>query len=164
MRSKDGSCSCLALWIFCRSIQGGGMTMDFSQGDTEEGAHNDKNSKDSRKGCPQRVVPLRQQVKTIKIPRTMRNEAFLKHPDLTLGQKRYLCSIARIYSANNMRALTEKHLQSQIRCGSKKLPASGKSKHELKGHCRRDHTATSTTKVSQTVDDVCEQITCLSMK
>ncbi|XP_077148947.1 protein FAM216A isoform X2 [Ranitomeya variabilis] len=46
----------------------------------------------------------------------MKNEAYLKHTDLTLGQKRYLCSIAKIYSTSNMRALTEKHLRSQIRC------------------------------------------------
>ncbi|XP_069611307.1 protein FAM216A isoform X2 [Ranitomeya imitator] len=93
-------------------------TMDFSHKDIEEGTHANRNSKAPQKGCKLQSVPLRQQVKTVKIPRTMKNEAYLKHADLTLGQKRYLCSIAKIYSTGNMRALTEKHLRSQIRCAS----------------------------------------------
>ncbi|KAM4049478.1 protein FAM216A isoform 2-T2 [Anomaloglossus baeobatrachus] len=92
-----------------------GRTVDFSHKDPE-GAHEAMNGKEPQKGCKRQNGPIRQQVKTIKIPRTMKNEAFLKHPDLTMGQKRYLYSIAKIYSTSNLRALTEKHLQSQIRC------------------------------------------------
>ncbi|XP_064424256.1 protein FAM216A [Latimeria chalumnae] len=33
---------------------------------------------------------------------------FLQHPDLTTGQKRYLCSIARVYSTDHMRKLIRK--------------------------------------------------------
>ncbi|XP_069611299.1 protein FAM216A isoform X1 [Ranitomeya imitator] len=143
-------------------------TMDFSHKDIEEGTHANRNSKAPQKGCKLQSVPLRQQVKTVKIPRTMKNEAYLKHADLTLGQKRYLCSIAKIYSTGNMRALTEKHLRSQIRCGSKKarlhLPASGKSKKEIMGHCKRVHTAATTTEASRTIEDVRDQITALSIE
>lgn len=142
-------------------------TMEFSHKDLEDGAPDDINSKDSQKGCRLQIVPLRQQVKTIKIPRAMKNEAFLKHPDLTMGQKRYLCSIASIYSTSNMRALTEKHLHSKIKCGSKKVhlnrPHLEKRKNDKKEHCRRVHTATTTTEASRTVEDMLEKITSLSM-
>ncbi|KAM4708997.1 protein FAM216A [Discoglossus pictus] len=53
-------------------------------------------------------------VKTVQIPRSMKNAAFLKHPDLTLGQKRYLCSIAKIYSTSHMRTLIDRHLHPQL--------------------------------------------------
>ncbi|XP_029427904.1 protein FAM216A [Rhinatrema bivittatum] len=48
------------------------------------------------------------QVKTIHIPKSMMTASFLKHPDLTPGQKRYLWSIAKIYSTNWMRTLMKR--------------------------------------------------------
>ncbi|XP_075690763.1 protein FAM216A isoform X3 [Rhinoderma darwinii] len=140
----------------------------LSHKDLEDGVHDHINSKDSGTGCRScQTFPLRLQVKTIKIPKAMKNEAFLKHPELTMGQKRYLCSIARIYSTSNMRALTEKHQRSQIRCDSKKVhlnpPSSGKRKNEIKGHCRRVHAATTTNETSRTIEEMREQISCLSM-
>nr|XP_030716166.1 protein FAM216A isoform X1 [Globicephala melas] len=48
------------------------------------------------------------QVQTIHIPKSMTETSFLKHPDLTLGQKRYLCSIAKIYNANYLRTLMKR--------------------------------------------------------
>ncbi|XP_056390386.1 protein FAM216A [Hyla sarda] len=140
--------------------------LDFGHKDLNDGT-DDSTSKDSQKGGRLQIVPLRQQIKTVKISRTMKNETFLKHPDLTMGQKRYLCSIARIYSTSNMKALTEKHLHSKIRCGSKKahlnLPASGKSKNEIKEHCRSVQTETTITETSRTIDEMREKITCLSV-
>ncbi|TEA35989.1 hypothetical protein DBR06_SOUSAS810113, partial [Sousa chinensis] len=55
------------------------------------------------------------QVQTIHIPKSMTETSFLKHPDLTLGQKRYLCSIAKIYNANYLRTLMKRqsHLSSR---------------------------------------------------
>ncbi|XP_058850667.1 uncharacterized protein LOC117973392 [Acipenser ruthenus] len=47
------------------------------------------------------------QLKTVHIPKSMRAAPFLQHPDLTTGQKRYLCSIANVYSTE--------HLRTQIR-------------------------------------------------
>ncbi|XP_069817017.1 protein FAM216A [Dendropsophus ebraccatus] len=142
-------------------------SVDMGHKDPEEGTRNDIISKDSKMGCRLQIVPLRQQVKTIKIPRAMKNEAFLKHPDLTMGQKRYLCSIARIYSTSNMREMTEKHRHSQIKSGSKKAhlnpSASGKHKNEIKGHSRSVQTETTTAEASKTIEDMREQITCLSM-
>ncbi|XP_018413824.1 PREDICTED: protein FAM216A [Nanorana parkeri] len=86
-------------------------------------------------------VPVSSQVRTIQIPKSMKNAAFLKHPDLTMGQKRYLCSIAQIYSTSNMRAILDHQLQSQIRCGSRKAQlyhrTSGKLKDGTKDHCAR---------------------------
>ncbi|XP_041084656.1 protein FAM216A-like [Polyodon spathula] len=43
------------------------------------------------------------QLKTIHIPKSMKTAPFLQHPDLTTGQKRYLCSIANVYSTEHMR-------------------------------------------------------------
>ncbi|XP_063313049.1 protein FAM216A [Pelobates fuscus] len=57
-------------------------------------------------------------VKTVHIPKSMSNEAFLKHPDLTTGQKRYLCSIAKVYSVSQMKAMVHRPLASHIKCGS----------------------------------------------
>eukprot|EP00069_Balaena_mysticetus_P011158 bmy_07009T0 len=55
------------------------------------------------------------QVQTIHIPKSMTETSLLKHPDLTLGQKRYLCSIAKIYNANYLRTLMKRqsHLSSR---------------------------------------------------
>ncbi|XP_075067534.1 protein FAM216A [Mixophyes fleayi] len=86
-------------------------------------------------------VPITLQIKTIPITGSMKNATFLKHPDLTMGQKRYLCSIAKIYSTSNMRALTDNRLHSQLSCGCTKThfkpPPSGSVKHEIRKHCRR---------------------------
>ncbi|XP_059750489.1 protein FAM216A isoform X1 [Balaenoptera ricei] len=48
------------------------------------------------------------QVQTIHVPKSMTETSLLKHPDLTLGQKRYLCSIAKIYNANYLRTLMKR--------------------------------------------------------
>ncbi|KAM8885562.1 protein FAM216A [Spinachia spinachia] len=44
-----------------------------------------------------------QPMKTILIPKSMMSAPFLQHPSLTAGQRRYLCSIANIYSTAQMR-------------------------------------------------------------
>ncbi|KAM5191729.1 protein FAM216A [Mantella aurantiaca] len=86
-------------------------------------------------------APVISQVRTIQIPKSMKNAAFLKHPDLTMGQKRYLCSIAKIYSTSNMRAILQHQLQTQIKCGSRKAHlnhgTSGTLKDERKNRCTR---------------------------
>ncbi|KAM4855244.1 protein FAM216A isoform X1 [Urocitellus parryii] len=48
------------------------------------------------------------QIQTIHIPKSMKDASFLKHPDLTIGQKRYLCSIAKIYNVNYLRTLMKR--------------------------------------------------------
>ncbi|KAM4808167.1 protein FAM216A [Rhinophrynus dorsalis] len=60
------------------------------------------------------------EIEIVHIPTSMKSATFLKHPDLTMGQKQYLCSIARVYSTTNMRTLTDHHLHSQRRFGSAK--------------------------------------------
>ncbi|XP_078522256.1 protein FAM216A [Lissotriton helveticus] len=64
-----------------------------------------------RKGETKTVLqPLRSepQVQKVQIPKSMMTMSFLKHPDLTVGQRRYLYSIAKIYSTSYMRSLINK--------------------------------------------------------
>ncbi|XP_057600962.1 protein FAM216A isoform X1 [Hippopotamus amphibius kiboko] len=61
------------------------------------------------------------QIQTIHIPKSMTETSFLKHPDLlTLGQKRYLCSIAKIYNANYLRTLMKRQYMHVIQRSSQK--------------------------------------------
>ncbi|KAB1255481.1 Protein FAM216A [Camelus dromedarius] len=60
------------------------------------------------------------QIQTVHIPKSMTEESFLKHPDLTIGQKRYLCSIAKIYNANYLRTLMKRQYMHVIQRSSQK--------------------------------------------
>ncbi|XP_077917122.1 protein FAM216A isoform X1 [Halichoerus grypus] len=60
------------------------------------------------------------QIQAIHIPKSMTDASFLKHPDLTTGQKRYLCSIAKIYNANYLRALMRRQYMHVIQHSSPK--------------------------------------------
>ncbi|XP_040202623.1 protein FAM216A isoform X2 [Rana temporaria] len=111
---------------------------------SQEGLHNNSvcGQKTLGRNCgTSESAPVISQVRKIQIPKSMKDASFLKHPDLTMGQKRYLCSIAKIYSTSNMRAILENQLQSQIRCGSRKAhlnrKTSGKLKDGTKDHCTR---------------------------
>nr|XP_015221861.1 PREDICTED: protein FAM216A [Lepisosteus oculatus]XP_015221862.1 PREDICTED: protein FAM216A [Lepisosteus oculatus] len=55
-----------------------------------------------------------QQMKTVHIPKSMMSAPFLQHPDLTTGQKKYLCSIANIYSTDHMRKLMRRQYQNTL--------------------------------------------------
>lgn len=48
------------------------------------------------------------QIQTIHIPKSMTDASFLKHPELTQGQKRYLCSIAKICNSSYLRTLMKR--------------------------------------------------------
>ncbi|EDM13692.1 similar to RIKEN cDNA 1500011H22, isoform CRA_b [Rattus norvegicus] len=48
------------------------------------------------------------QIQTIHIPKSMTDASFLKHPELTSGQKRYLCSIAKICNSSYLRTLMKR--------------------------------------------------------
>ncbi|XP_044054117.1 protein FAM216A-like [Siniperca chuatsi] len=50
-----------------------------------------------------------QHMKTIHIPKSMMSAPFLQHPALTTGQRRYLCSIANVYSTEHMRQQMKRH-------------------------------------------------------
>ncbi|ELW65526.1 hypothetical protein TREES_T100009018 [Tupaia chinensis] len=60
------------------------------------------------------------QIQTVHIPKSMMDASFLKHPDLTIGQKRYLCSIAKIYNANYLRTLMKRQYMHMIQRSSQK--------------------------------------------
>ncbi|XP_006204916.1 protein FAM216A isoform X1 [Vicugna pacos] len=60
------------------------------------------------------------QIQTVHIPKSMTEESFLKHSDLTIGQKRYLCSIAKIYNANYLRTLMKRQYMHVIQRSSQK--------------------------------------------
>ncbi|XP_042344126.1 uncharacterized protein LOC121944411 isoform X1 [Plectropomus leopardus] len=50
-----------------------------------------------------------QHMKTIHIPQSLMSAPFLQHPALTAGQRRYLCSIANVYSTEHMRQQMKQH-------------------------------------------------------
>ncbi|XP_047416317.1 protein FAM216A isoform X1 [Sciurus carolinensis] len=60
------------------------------------------------------------QIQTVHIPKSMMDASFLKHPDLTIGQKHYLCSIAKIYNVNYLRTLMKKQYLYVIQRNSQK--------------------------------------------
>ncbi|XP_045891246.1 protein FAM216A [Micropterus dolomieu] len=55
-----------------------------------------------------------QHMKTIHIPKSMMSAPFLQHPALTAGQRRYLCSIANIYSTEHLRQQMKQHYLSVL--------------------------------------------------
>ncbi|KAF5929311.1 hypothetical protein HPG69_019332 [Diceros bicornis minor] len=75
------------------------------------------------------------QIQTIHIPKSMIDASFLKHRDLTIGQKRYLCSIAKIYNANYLRTLMKRQYMHVIQRSSQK-PGSLKSGYASKTRCK----------------------------
>ncbi|XP_068127721.1 protein FAM216A [Hyperolius riggenbachi] len=91
-------------------------------------------------------APTTSQVRTIQIPTSMKNATFLQHPDLTMGQKLYLCSIARIYSTSNMRALIDHQLKSRIRYGARKAHLNHKTSGRIQSGTK-DHRTTSDTRI-----------------
>ncbi|KAA8578915.1 hypothetical protein FQN60_017518, partial [Etheostoma spectabile] len=50
-----------------------------------------------------------QHMKKIHIPKSMMSAPFLQHPALTAGQRRYLCSIANVYSTEHMKQQMKQH-------------------------------------------------------
>ncbi|XP_051277625.1 protein FAM216A-like [Dicentrarchus labrax] len=56
-----------------------------------------------------------QHMKTIHIPKSLMSAPFLQHPALTAGQRRYLCSIANIYSTEHMRQQMKQHYLKVLR-------------------------------------------------
>lgn len=48
-------------------------------------------------------------MKAIHVPKSMMSAPFLQHPALTAGQRRYLCSIANVYSTEHMRQQMKEH-------------------------------------------------------
>ncbi|XP_021019353.1 protein FAM216A [Mus caroli] len=60
------------------------------------------------------------QIQTIHIPKSMTDASFLKHPELTLGQKRYLCSVAKICNSSYLRTLMKRQYMHIFHHGSQK--------------------------------------------
>uniref|UniRef100_A0A8C9HL36 Family with sequence similarity 216 member A n=2 Tax=Piliocolobus tephrosceles TaxID=591936 RepID=A0A8C9HL36_9PRIM len=60
------------------------------------------------------------QNQTVHLPKSMMDASFFKHPDLTTGQKRYLCSIAKIYNANYLKMLMKRQYLHVLQHGSQK--------------------------------------------
>uniref|UniRef100_A0A673BJS1 Family with sequence similarity 216 member A n=1 Tax=Sphaeramia orbicularis TaxID=375764 RepID=A0A673BJS1_9TELE len=54
-------------------------------------------------------APSGNHMKSIHIPKCMMTAPFLQHPSLTVGQRRYLCSIANIYSTEHMKRQMKQH-------------------------------------------------------
>ncbi|XP_062400082.1 uncharacterized protein LOC134089638 [Sardina pilchardus] len=66
------------------------------------------------KPLPRQTAEI-QHMKTIHIPKSMMMAPFLQHPSLTTGQKRYLCSIASVYSTEHLRRQMRQHYISILR-------------------------------------------------
>ncbi|KAH0502298.1 Cell cycle checkpoint control protein RAD9B, partial [Microtus ochrogaster] len=60
------------------------------------------------------------QIQTIHIPKSVTDSSFLKHPELSSGQKRYLCSIAKICNSSYLRTLMKRQYMHMFRHGSQK--------------------------------------------
>uniref|UniRef100_A0A3B4ZRY6 Uncharacterized protein n=1 Tax=Stegastes partitus TaxID=144197 RepID=A0A3B4ZRY6_9TELE len=61
------------------------------------------------RGTHVNVPASSQHMKTIHTPKSMMSAPFLQHPALTAGQRRYLCSIANVYSTEHMRRQMKQH-------------------------------------------------------
>ncbi|KAG5281434.1 hypothetical protein AALO_G00072150 [Alosa alosa] len=79
---------------------------------------NNQNNR-TRKTLPYKPLPQQtaeiQRMKTIHIPKSMMMAPFLQHPSLSTGQKRYLCSIASVYSTEHLRRQMRQHYISILR-------------------------------------------------
>ncbi|CAK6440167.1 unnamed protein product [Pipistrellus nathusii] len=60
------------------------------------------------------------QIQTIHIPKSMTDVSFVKHPDLTIGQKHYLCSTDKICNVNYLRVLMKRQYMHMIQHNSHK--------------------------------------------
>ncbi|KAL6042313.1 hypothetical protein STEG23_012799 [Scotinomys teguina] len=60
------------------------------------------------------------QMQAIHIPKSRADSSFLKHPELTSGQKRYLCSIAKICNSSYLRTLVKRQYMHMFHHGSPK--------------------------------------------
>ncbi|KAL1768416.1 hypothetical protein HispidOSU_006442 [Sigmodon hispidus] len=60
------------------------------------------------------------QIQTFQIPKSMTDSSFLKHSELTSGQKRYLCSIAKICNSSYLRTLMKRQYMHMFHHGSQK--------------------------------------------
>nr|KAF6403365.1 family with sequence similarity 216 member A [Molossus molossus] len=75
------------------------------------------------------------QIQTIHIPKPMTDVSFLKHPDLTIGQKHNLRSIAKICNVNYLRVLMKRQYMHMIQHNSHKP---GRS-HLSSCHSQKQH-------------------------
>ncbi|XP_019504518.1 PREDICTED: protein FAM216A isoform X2 [Hipposideros armiger] len=90
------------------------------------------------------------QIQTIHIPKSMTDASFLKikackpssvfqHPDFTMGQKRYLCSIAKIYNANYLRTLMKRQYMHMVEHSSPKPGVLTHHRSRLSSHYSQKH-------------------------
>ncbi|XP_043924578.1 protein FAM216A [Protopterus annectens] len=80
-------------WTYPQNIAGKNKTSEMKE--------------EKPKQCRKETVAI-PQLKTIPIYKSVMTAPFLKYPDLTAGQKRYLCSIANVYSTDQMRRLLQR--------------------------------------------------------
>uniref|UniRef100_A0A3Q3WWK7 Uncharacterized protein n=1 Tax=Mola mola TaxID=94237 RepID=A0A3Q3WWK7_MOLML len=66
-------------------------------------------------GTHMNVCAGSQHLRNIHVPKTITSAPFLQHPALSAGQKRYLCSIASVYSTEHMRQQVKRHYLNMLR-------------------------------------------------
>ncbi|XP_075391004.1 protein FAM216A isoform X2 [Tenrec ecaudatus] len=115
-------------WIECSSsaeppeaarTEGGGGSASHSSYQKSKEKLKDEHKVDSHTATLQEFWKT-PQIQAIHIPKSMKDASFRKHPDLTTGQKRYLCSIAKLYNANYLRTLMKRQYMHVIRHSSQK--------------------------------------------
>ncbi|XP_007489914.1 protein FAM216A isoform X2 [Monodelphis domestica] len=113
-------------------VEGGGPASELSTAAGSRGSAGDPCYQNPK--CPDRIEEEQKvephiarlqelwntpQLQTVHIPKSM-NSPFLKHPELTTGQKRYLCSIAKIYSADSLKTLMKRQYMHVIQHDTQK--------------------------------------------
>ncbi|KAJ8379517.1 hypothetical protein SKAU_G00002950 [Synaphobranchus kaupii] len=108
--------------------------------------------------APPQQISEAHQIKTIHIPKSLMAAPFLQHPSLTNGQKRYLYSIASVYSTEHMQKLMKRHYLNVLhqcsragpnRLGENRTPQF-KKKHTFESGSKTDSRSLDSTKPSRT--------------
>ncbi|XP_054450087.1 protein FAM216A [Pteronotus mesoamericanus] len=119
----------VSAWTDCCSSAEPPAAARTESGDGGSAGHSYyQNSKDGIKDGPttnSHIVKLQDlwktpQIQTVHIPKSITDVSFLKHPDLTIGQKHYLCSISKICNVNCLRVLMKRQYMHMIQHNSQK--------------------------------------------
>ncbi|KAM5311757.1 protein FAM216A isoform 2-T2 [Glossophaga mutica] len=80
------------------------------------------------------------QIQTVHIPKSITDVSSLKHPDLTMCQKHYLCSVAKMCNVNYLRVLMKRQYMHMIQRNSQKPGVLTHQRSRLSSrHSQRQH-------------------------
>nr|XP_020015347.1 protein FAM216A [Castor canadensis] len=133
-------------------MSGGNNTFQFQHRSAEHSYYQSSKGTDRIKGghkAHSHIGKLQQlrktpQIQTIHISKSTMDASFLKHSDLTTGQKRYLCSIAKIYNSNYLRMLMKKQYMHVIQRSSQKPGTLSHHRSRLSSRSSQKHSPCTT--------------------